>query len=276
MSFSRDGTRVLTLLFGTNSFALWSVPDGQLIAVNTADPSAIEFDYADIGVPGSASDGLVGLFSSDSGAVCLWDVSPPTGGGANRPRLRSRVDLEPGDPWAIAYSLSFSPDGSKFAAIFRGVAYVYDVASLTRLGAYTSPSDWPGIAWAPSGQLVLVSWFEKQGSACAWDFTRPEAPSIVTARVGDASRFYDWSPSGASYFVMSERRATQLGPVTFVLEERRVTDGASVRTARLTPLESRYSLSDFKNAQWRSPDSRAFLIANAGPGYVSARVVLLE
>ena len=66
-------------------------------------------------------------------------------------------------------SLSFSPDGSKFAASYRGTAYVYDVhvASLARLGVYEPPG-WRANAWdcvqaiwtqEPDSDLrLLVTW----------------------------------------------------------------------------------------------------------------------
>ena len=216
--FSRDSTRVLTLIGATNHFAIWSVPDGQLLAVNSGDINGIRYSRADFGVPGSASDGLVG-FGSDDGIIHLWDVSPPPEGGG----LRSRVDLAPGED-SLIISLSFSPDGSKFAAAGRGIAYVYDVASLTRLGAYDSPSRRTWAAWAPGGN-VLVAWDKR---ACVWDFSRPEAPYVVTANVGPGGNVRSWSPSGASYFVV--RKLVKNG---FALEERRSADGSLVRAVNV-------------------------------------------
>ena len=146
MAFSRDSTRVVTVLKGSDHFAVWGVPGGQLLAVNRGDPADDIYALnADIGVPGSASDGLVGLGADIALAVDLWDVSPSPEGGVVRPRLRSRVVLAPGgddveDP-GFTYGFKFSPDGSKFVVSFRGTVHVCDVASLARLGSYTSPSD---------------------------------------------------------------------------------------------------------------------------------------
>ena len=38
VTFSHDGTRVLTLFEDKNHFSLWSVPEGQLLAVHRGDP----------------------------------------------------------------------------------------------------------------------------------------------------------------------------------------------------------------------------------------------
>ena len=166
-------------------------------------------------------------------------------------------------------SFAFSIDGSKFAAAFMGVAYVYDVASLTRLAAYASPSNYALAAWSPDSGTVLVSWFE---GACVWDFSRPEAPSVLTpyagpdhvwTMFGDGRRtnmfgdqpdrgaggadrqlatllgpdhVWGWAPSGASFFAIrvSEGPA-QAGPETFALEERRAADGSLIRAVGLGP-----------------------------------------
>ena len=72
--FSRDSTRVLTLFGEFNHFAVWSVPDGQLLVVNRGDPGG-HYRCADFGVPGSASDGLVG-FGSYDGSIHLWEGLP--------------------------------------------------------------------------------------------------------------------------------------------------------------------------------------------------------
>ena len=87
-AFSRDGTRVLTLFNATNHFSVWSVPDGQLLAVNRGEfDGGCEYSCAAIGVPGSASDGLV-AFGSQPATLDLWDVSPRPEGGAS---LRART-----------------------------------------------------------------------------------------------------------------------------------------------------------------------------------------
>ena len=265
---------MLTLFDDSNSFAVWNVPDGQLMAFNHGAPIGITYLCTDFGVPGSASDGLVGLGAVQIGAVYLWDASPPPEGcrnlgppeGPSRPRLRSRVDLEPFPAWYTA-SFSFSSDGSKFATAVNGVAFVYDVASLTRLGAYTSPgpSLYPKAVWASDGRHVLVSWGDK--SACFWDSSRPnDLPSVVTIRASPGSHFHSWSPSGASYFVFSLLKGqAPNGPTTRALEERRAADGSLVRAVNLGPTGgfSRVSI---------SPDAHALLV---GPGVgVSPRASL--
>ena len=234
VAFSRDSTHVLTHFHMSKHFAVWSVPDGQLLAVNRGDPGNGLASCADIGVPGSASDGLVGL--GGFGAIDLFDVSPPPEGrGPSRPRLRGHVDLAPGGDDACAASFAISPNGSKFASAHDGVVHVYDVASLTRLAAYTSPSDHAMAAWAPDGRHVLVSWGK---SACLWDFSRPEAPSVVTADVGPCARLHSWSPSGASYFAFHTLEGpSHIGRTPYALDERRAVDGSLVRTITLKPVK---------------------------------------
>ena len=260
--FSRDSTRVLTLFRSSNHFAVWSVPDGQLLAVNRGAPLDDNYACADFGVPGSASDGFVGLGSDSKGDIVLWDVSAPTEeGGASRPRLRSRVGLGPADFTSAGFA--FSPNGSKFAASWRGVVFVYDVASLTRLGSCILPSKSLKVAWAPDGRHVLVTWGY---SACVWDFSRPEAPSVATAYVLPGAFFlFRWSPSGVSYF--STRRLEGVGPITFVQEERRAADGSLVRAVSLGPWESPPRVK-------MSPDAHALLVAP--PWGTPARLVVFE
>ena len=136
-------------------------------------------------------------------------------------------------------SFAFSPNGSKFAAVSLYVAYVYDVASLTRLGTYTSPWAFVRAAWMPDGRHVMVSGRSGRDSgACVWDFIRPEAPSVVTAIVGLVARFRGWSPSAATYFVSRKSEAlAPNGPPTFMLEERRAADRSLVRAVSLGPDE---------------------------------------
>ena len=253
VAFSRDSARVLTHFNLSDHFAVWSVPDGQLLAVNPGDPTSDGYECADFGVPGSASDGLIG-FGSYYADVELWDVSPTAGGGLCR--LRSFLDLGPGE---IVHgevngdyiNVAFSPDGSKFVARFRATAYVYDVASLTRLATYTSPSKQTRAAWAPDGRHVLVTWEE---GACVWDFSRPESPSVVTIDVGPDAHLNSWSPSGASYFVIrkSERR-TRNAPATYALEERRAADGSLLRAVSL-------GSSEYFPYVRLSPDAHALVI----------------
>ena len=288
--FSRDGTRVLTCFTNTDHFAVWSVPDGQLVAVNRGDPDGVCYFSADVGVPGSASDGLVGFGSNltDVLAVDLWDVSPSVKG-PSQARLRGRFILPPEevpedeDPVCII-CLAFSPDGSKFVAGVGGVVFVCDVASLARLGAYTSPSDcvWAQAAWQPDGRHVRVSWHDRgdfnEGKRnecmCVWDFSSPEAPPVLTFNVGpDALLEGGFPPCGdATYVVMRRRRGpTRNGPVAFTLQERRAADRSILRLA----LVGFYSFDSgaFPQAD-RSPDGRALLLRpfESSP----ARVVLFE
>ena len=182
VAFSRDSTRVLTTYPSTTNFSLWNVLDGQLAAVNPGIPHGDSpYESADFGVPGSASEGLIGFSAPFTNDIDLWEVAPSPEGGGSRPRLRSRVQLGPLADSSV-FAFKFSPDGSKFAASSCGVAYVYDVASLTRLGVYNSPLFGAAVAWAPHGRHVLVSW---DNSACVWDFSRPEeAPPVITPHIG--------------------------------------------------------------------------------------------
>ena len=229
-TFSRDGTRVMTLFRESSHFAVWSVPDGQLLAVNPGDPS-VRYVCTDVGVPGSASHGLVRL-SSDHGVVDLWDVSPLPGGGALRPHLRGRK--EPPVKDTSCGSFAFSPGGSEFAAFSAGIARVYDVASLTQLHAFKSPSDRARASFVPGGPHVLLSW---DGGACVRDFSRPEEASAVTTVAWvPGTRFHSWSPSGASYFII---RGTDFQPEKgakkHALEERRAADGSLIRAIDFGP-----------------------------------------
>ena len=236
VSFSHDCTRVVTFFNSTETFAVWSVPDGQLVAVHRGDspPDMRHYRSADIGVPGSASDGLVG-FSSDDGSIDLWDVSPPPVGGASCPRLRSRVDLAPGMSFCGG-SFAYSPDGSKFVATSRACAYVYDVASLTRLAVYTSPARHAIADWVADSLNVIVSWgdslYRRGGSLCIWDFSRPGAlPTVISASAGRYASFGGWSSSGASYFAIREWESDEDELTTLMFEERRVVDRSLVRSA---------------------------------------------
>ena len=252
-AFSRDNTRVLTLWEGTDAFAVWSVPDGGLLVAHPQETNAHkrvdDDDYAsvmrfrgrqtiDVGVPGSASEGLVALAAP---TLQLWDVSPPPPpceGGVMRARLRAKLDLRIGvspAPSSSGHCLgtSFSPNGSKFCAVAFDVengfrACVYDVASLARLGEYI-----PGIGinanWTPDGTRVLLSFSNyrttrttRARSACLWDFSHPEVPNAnASIEVAPDATFNMWSPDGASYFVQRKEAAS--------VEERRTNDGSLIR-----------------------------------------------
>ena len=270
--FSRDSTRVLTLRDQSDHFAVWSVPDGQLIAVNRGAPGGDSYLCADFGVPGSASEGLVGFGSATTADVDLWDVPPQSARGQDsRPRLRNRVSLVPADDvsdGAFGSSFKFSPDGSKFAASFYGTAYVYDVASLARLGVYDPmPAD-AVVAWTPSGQHVLVSWHPHDG-ACVWDLSLQEAPSVdQIPDLGPDMRFCCWAPSGVSCF-LAQGDWGEDGSATYALEERRVADGSFLRAADLGPLPG------FPSKVIMSPDAQAALICHWIED-VPPRVVVLD
>ena len=261
VAFSRDSTQLVTLFGHSDHFAVWSVPDGQLLAVNRGDPDGETYSYADLGVPGSASDGLV-IFGTVEGNIHFWDVPPPAEAGGSRPRLRCRVDLPlGGNP--LTDSFSFSPNGSKFVVTCHRIAYVYDMASLTRLGAYTSPSYSPMAEWAPDGRNVLVSWGT---SACVWDFSRPEAPAVVTVDVGPGARLSLWSPGRSAYFITRKLEGNAPnGHLTYALEERRAADGSLVRAVSLGPRDC------FPHVRM-SPDAHALLVS----GGVPARVVVVD
>ena len=256
VAFSRDSKQLLTLFnVSGDHFAVWSVPDGQLVAVNRGAPGSGHYSCPEFGVAGSSSDGLVGFGSTRNGAVDLWDILPPPLGGRSTPQLRSHVDLVPGRRTTKVFSFAFSPDGFKFAAAYDRAAFVYDVASLTRLGMYASPWDFSRANWQPDGRHVLVSCFQGAcACACVWDFSRPEAPSVVTVGIGPNLRIHSWSPSGAFYFILrkSEGQAPN-GPTTYAMEERRAADGSLVRAVSLGPL------GDFPRVRL-SPDAHAFLM----------------
>ena len=244
VSFSRDGSQLLTQADSSGVFAVWSVPEGRLLAATPIDAIAHMYTGADLGVPGSASDGLVGLgLMSRPKTVHLWDVSPPPVGDANLPRLKNQVVLgtvDPEGPVGGEYvsSFAFSPIGDRFAAVCDGFAYVYDVASLTRLGVYAMPWRRAELAWAPGGQHVLLSCTNTSrsaSSACLWNVSRTGAPPVVTVNVGFREEFQGWLPSGASYLVSRQLPVRRVpdGPKTFAVEERRVADGRVVRAVSL-------------------------------------------
>ena len=247
ITFSRDSTQVATVFSECNEFAIWDVADGQLLAYNPGD-NGWYYGWADFGVPGSASDGLIVFLYEDGGEIQLWDVSPdpedelePEGGGVIQPRLKKVQNSQGvGEDGFSGFRPSFSPDGSKLAISFGGFACVYDVASLTLLGTYTpNASGWTpisiAIAWMPNSH-VLVSWAE---SACVWDFDRPEAPSVVTAVVGPHKSLCGWSPNGAFNFATHfatrrlEGRASN-GRAMFLREERRAADGLLTGAAKFS------------------------------------------
>ena len=158
------------------------------------------------------------------------------------------------------------------------MAYVYDVASLTRLGTYTSPSAWwARLAWVPSGQHVLVSWRAKLESygqkaserwgenACLWDYRSPEAAAPPAITVDDAPGliFRGWSPGGSSYYVV--RSFLLHGSSAHAFEERRVADGSVVHSAGMRTESEHTCL---------SPDARA-LLTRPSPGF-PMRIVLFD
>ena len=277
VTFSHDGTRVLTLFEDKNHFSLWSVPEGQLLAVHRGDPDGLFYHCADLGVPGSASDGLIALGSHGvAGTVVdVWAIAP-LGGEADRPRLLSHVDLAHGleDTVYIAsnhqevLNLLFSPDGSKLAATASDcLACVLDVASLARLGVCTSFL-MPEVAWAPDGKHVLLSYF---GETSSWEFGLPDLPPSVVVSA-DADRSYiGFSRGGASYFVTRTLKGrTRHNPNMLVLEEKRAVDGSIVRTVDLGRVTGNHWE---KPCVILSPDSHAALLC---PPYGStARIVVL-
>ena len=106
----------------------------------------------------------------------------------------------------------------------------------------------------------MVSW---GNSACLWDFARPEPPTVVTADLGPGARLRSWSPNGASYFVLftSAPRRTRRGQSAFALQERRASDGATLRTLTLRS-GSRFPLEDYVDFPFAcmSPDARALAV----------------
>ena len=302
VAFSRDSTRVLTLFVGSNHFAIWSVPDGQLIAVNhgdddpdegVPDEGTVTYARAAFGVPGSASDGLVGLLASDGLAIDFWDILPPPEGGDILPRLRSHLPL---DVEAQPDSFSISPDGSKVAATCCGTARVFDVASLAQLGSYRPHrddwdpdlTDWVSATWTTDSQKLVFSWGDVY--ACVWDFRRPEEPAFITIDAGPNAcllkspflanpdhRFPCLSCNGASYFVVRiargprTRKGKYYGQTTYALEERSLADGSVVRA--INNVRSTCRLEEFPAAVC-SPDSLALLMYPSGD--VPARVVVFD
>ena len=171
----------------------------------------------------------------------------------------------------FAGSFAFSPDGSKFAALLHcEVAFVYDVASLTRLAVYTSPCAYSEASWTPDGLRLLVSW---DTSACVWDFSRPEAPSVVTAAndLDPDARIF-WSPSGASYFSTQEAEG-QAPNGSITLEERRAIDGLLIRSVRIEPWCSIFPYVRMSRSLRVCPDSHALLVCPVGTGH-DVRVVV--
>ena len=106
-------------------------------------------------------------------------------------------------------------------------------------------------------------------SACLWDFSRPEAPSVVTIDVGPDAIFHGWSPSGASFFVSREVEGqAPNGARMYMWEERRAADGSLVRAVSLGPGD------DFPVVHM-SPDAHALLLdyrTGGGP----SRVVVFD
>ena len=206
VAFSRDSNRMITLFGNSTHFAVWSVPDGQLVSSNpTPDLSPVLYNCADFGVPGSASNGLVGFGGSKNCVIHLWDVS------VSRPFMKSQILLPDGFT-GIDTAVEFSPDGSKLLATGYNAAYVYDVASLTLIGTY------PDVTW--------------DNTLCHWDFA---------VDVGPNERFHSRSLNGSSYFIIRRfaQRMTRNGPkngptaIKFALDERMSADGSLSRTVNL-------------------------------------------
>ena len=92
---------------------------------------------------------------------------------------------------------------------------------------------------------------------CVWDFSRPEAPSVLTFE-SDAFLEGGFPPIDAAYFVrrmLGGRSPTD--PFTFVMEERRAADGSVPRSAFVG--SDRGSHGGFPQVE-RSPDDRALLL----------------
>ena len=279
IAFSRDGTRVLTCFNWGTQFAVWNVDDGRLLAINrggNGGPPGNGYVAIDFGVPGSASGGLIALAATTVTGVIvdLWSVALPDDGDApTAPVQRDRVEViiyaEGGDDIDEGSNpprtLVFSPDGSKFAFAFCEHAFVYDVASIVRLGSFTTPTtpSFSTTAWTPDGRRVIVAWADNL-NVCIWDFNAPEPPVTIAADLGPNVRVLQWSTT-ACY---TSRR---VGDDTLV--EKRRFSGVSSRVLRSTIVSS--SLNALSITV--SPDGRAVIVQPLRFGvHESARIAVLN
>ena len=287
-----SSTRLLVLDSTNDTFAMWSVPDGRLLAVrkeNHTDNRCFHRSIA-LGVPDTVSKDIVlfGGVHSAGAVICVWDVS------TSPPKklhhltlsllLNELIETQPS-------SLSFSPDGSKFVTEYSGDIFVIDVVTLSTIGMYRTPSFVAKAVWMPSDQnKLMVSWGNNstmelllktcnEPTRCIWDWRGLEAPPIITVNPGGAF-FHTWSPNGTTYYVirgvvhtladMTSCLFDTLQPV--VLEERRVTDDSLVRVVNL---EANIHLRrlDFKLSI--SPDMHALIwsVYTLNP---SVRVLVME
>ena len=201
IAFSRDSGHVLTCFRWSTQFAVWSVPDGRLVAIHRGQAGGppgggyTAIDFASTGLIALAATTLTGV------AVDLWTVDLLAGGGdPTEPIHHHQIILDgygeldvvdEGSP--APRTLAFSPDGSKFAFAFSDDAYVFDVASHAQLGTYRTHS--PGLAstsWSPDGSRVLVAWDRR---VCIWDFNAPGPSAIITADFGPDLSVIQWSPT---------------------------------------------------------------------------------
>ena len=271
LAFSRDSAHVVTLIKNDHYFVVWSVLDGRMVADNELVPAAElghpVYGCPDFGVPGSASDGLIGFGSMKPGAfVDLWTTTPM--------RRRCRVDL---NGRTRTKSFAFSKDGSSFAAAYDYVVGLYDVASLTRLGTFNVPNRWNHradikLSWLPSGLLMLCmrqscTYNGGNGGVCMWDVACSSPEPKVTWYGPDDMDFKGWSSSGTSYF--KSRADCTKHPIVMVLEERRADNRTLVRRSVQVPsIEWRSRLDD---PIVMAPDERALLTVTA---FGQARVIV--
>lgn len=169
---SRDGKYVLTQ-YGPGDenahFALKCNRGEPLFEYTGTLHDSFYFD-ADFGVPGSASNGLLAFGGLWEPIIDVWDVSTPSNS-----HLRKRITLYPynehptrPDNNHSLHHVSFSPDGSKLAALIYKTVYIYTVATWAHIGQCTfglpniydlalASHDVYEFAWAPDSRYMVVT-----------------------------------------------------------------------------------------------------------------------
>lgn len=247
--FSSDGSKVASAFEKGDQFAVWSVPDGRSVPDGlppiffqpcTPDADGVGAENMaklSFGVPGSASNGLMGFASGDFMSVNLQGIE------GNNTAVQ-RINIGPFPPECdgshFATDFSFSPtNGNYFVVAFSHLdeakycrdVMVFDVKTRACISIIRPPhSKSKKATWTPDGLRVLVSWKGPTNTALKstqhcmylWDFTNNEMGVTARVTISSRDRFIGWSPTGASYFVLE--KANNEVPTTFSVVELATSD----------------------------------------------------
>lgn len=190
---------------GSPLVGLATRPDGNLLALGTADGRIGLWDIADLSRPVLAAsivahvgqvwsvafsvDGRKLVSYADDHAAKLWDVGDPT-----RPLLLSQVGGQ-------VNSVALSSDGTTLATASPDhTAELWDISSPAQphsLSRITGHTDWvTSVAFSPDGRLLATGSYDR--TARLWDVTTPAAPRPLGIARGheDAVLHVGFSPDG--------------------------------------------------------------------------------